>query len=101
APCSVEAPGVEWALDGLAVDVSAAAEMSTEVGTVTVEQVRLAALAAEEHQVLAEELHPLHVLGAELRGVADLEPADRVLGEREALLGGTGGRSLHDDPPLG
>ena len=73
---AVELPGVEGAGDVLALHLAAVAEVCAQVRAEGVEHARLAALGAEQHQLLAEVVQRLDLAGRELARQADRVPAE-------------------------
>jgi hypothetical protein len=83
----VELPAVEGAGDAVALHLAAVAEMGADVGAEGLERADLSILAAEQHDVAAEEVDGFHLSPGQLVGIADVEPA--VGGaERESGHGG-------------
>ena len=73
----VPLPAVERALDDLALDVAAVAEMGAEVFAIGVHHGQPPRLRAPRDHVAVEVLHPVHVADVDLVGPRDLEPTGR------------------------
>ena len=77
---------MEGALDAIADDFAAVAEVRAEMRAIRVEHVGLPVFASEEHHVLAEILEGHHAAGEKLVRIRHLKPTVRIARKGESTL---------------